>query len=146
MIGFFNPYQEFSADLELFFKSVVDRIVKEYGLSNKYVNIIFLTDEELFEMNMSYLNHDYYTDIITFNYAETPKDLEAELYISLDRVIENASINGVIFEEELLRVIVHGMLHLAGFEDSSEVKKADMRIRENSFMNGLSFHVKPSSY
>ena len=145
VISFFNTYAGFSPDIEASHRVAIESVIKAYDLKNEYVNIIFMTDDELLEMNMTYLNHDYYTDIITFNYAEESKLLEAELYISIDRVTENANTNGVHLEEELLRVIIHGMLHLAGFDDSSDEQRAEMRSLENKFMNRLSFHVKPTS-
>ena len=88
-----------------------------------------MTDEELLDMNKTYLNHDYYTDIITFPHQYEP--IFAELYISVDRVKENAKSEKIPFQDELHRVIVHGLLHLCGYDDHSDVHIEKMRAREN---------------
>jgi len=143
MIDFFSKVPEFNFQSEDVAISNLEKISDDYGFIIDYINIIFMGDEELLEMNKQFLNHDYYTDIITFNYSEEPKELEAELYISIDRVNENAVDNGVSFMEELLRVITHGMLHLVGFGDSTVLEKEEMREKENYYLKNFSFHVKP---
>ncbi len=95
------------------------------------LNFIFCTDAYLLELNRKYLNHDYYTDIITFPYRQYPQPLEADIYISIDRVNENALQRGISFQDELLRVIIHGVLHLLGFDDHTPVEKARMREMED---------------
>ena len=94
---------------------------------------IFCTDEELLNINRQYLNHDDFTDIITFPYKYDP--IEAEIYISVDRVKENAESFHVPFEEELSRVLVHGILHMCGYNDQSELDKVKMRELEDKFIN-----------
>src|SRR3984957_8489623 len=110
MISFFNTYPEFTEEVETCAISSLSKIIEEYVLEPGYINIVFLSDDELLEMNRQYLNHDYYTDIITFNYSDTPKGIEAELYISFDRVKENAIANKVSMNNEMKRVIIHGAL------------------------------------
>lgn len=95
------------------------------------VGIVLLGDEELLEMNIQHLNHDYYTDILTFDYSENDNLLEAELYISIDRVIENAALNTVTTEQEFLRVVSHGFLHLLGMDDHTPEEKQTMREKED---------------
>ena len=95
------------------------------------INIIFCSDPYLLKINLQYLGHDYYTDIITFDYSEKPV-VSGDLFISIDCVRDNASFYGVPFEEELHRVIVHGLLHLIGYDDHSEEDIAVMRSKENS--------------
>ena len=108
-----------------------------YGYNINYCNVIFLSDNELLEINKSFLGHDYFTDIITFNYGER-KDIEAELYISLERVMENAENLHVKLEDELYRVIIHGMLHLCGFKDDTNELKNEMRKIEDKFLELVS--------
>ena len=93
--------------------------------------IIFCTDEYLLDINRRFLQHDYYTDIITFNLSGNPKTIEGEIYISVDRINENASSNGVSKKEELHRVIFHGVLHLCGYKDKLQEEKAKMTSAEN---------------
>jgi probable rRNA maturation factor len=142
MISFFNPYSEFSPEVEATVISAANEIISEYHLELGYINVVFLSDDELLKMNVEYLGHDYYTDIITFNYAENPKRIEAELYISIDRVKENAETNHVSFNEEMIRVIIHGTLHLAGFDDQTDAEKTEMRRLEDQYIKSASFHVK----
>ena len=143
MISFFNPYSEFNQEEEAVVISAVGEIISDYHLKEEgYINVIFLSDDELLKMNLQYLGHDYYTDIITFNYSEDIKGLEAELYISIDRVKENADTNKVSFNEEMIRVIIHGALHLAGFDDQTDGEKAEMRRLEDQYIESASFHVK----
>lgn len=101
------------------------------------LNIIFCTDEELLEINQNFLKHDFYTDIITFPIEEDENQLEAELYISLDRVKDNSSNLNVNFELELYRVIIHGVLHLCGYKDSSSREKEIMRVQETFHLSKL---------
>ena len=97
------------------------------------VNIIFCSDNYILDVNMKYLQHDYFTDIITFDYCE--KDvLSGDLFISIDSVRENAQFYGTEFADELNRVMVHGLLHLIGYDDHSEADSAVMRQKENYYL------------
>ena len=99
------------------------------------LNIIFCSDEHLLGINRDYLQHDYYTDIITFDLSPSSKaPLEAELYISIDRVKENASILGQPFYRELHRVIFHGLLHLLGYKDKLTKDQTLMREMEDRLL------------
>jgi rRNA maturation RNase YbeY len=89
----------------------------------------FVSDNVLLEVNRAHLNHDYYTDIITFDYS-TKRKLEGEIYISIDRVKEN----GERFNEELIRVMSHGVLHMLGFKDKSSTERETMREKENEWI------------
>ena len=97
------------------------------------VAIIFCSDNYILDVNIKYLGHDYYTDIITFDYCEGDR-LSGDLFISIDSVRENASFYGVDFPTELNRVIVHGLLHLIGYDDHSEEDIAMMRSKENYYL------------
>ena len=97
------------------------------------INIIFCSDNYILDVNMKYLQHDYFTDIITFDYCEG-KVLSGDLFISVDSVRENSIEFGTDFEEELHRVIVHGVLHLIGYDDHTEEDKTVMRQKENYYL------------
>jgi len=88
-------------------------------------------------MNNSNLAHDEYTDILTFSLSEKDQPLEADIFISVDRVKDNAKSHGESFEDELHRVIVHGMLHLLGYNDKTEDEKIQMRQKESSYLSLL---------
>ncbi len=97
------------------------------------INIIFCSDNYLLDVNMKFLQHDYYTDIITFDYCE--KDiLSGDLFISIDSVRANGDFFGTTFENELNRVIVHGILHLIGYDDHTEEEQKIMRSKENYYL------------
>ena len=97
------------------------------------VNIIFCSDNYILDVNIRYLGHDYFTDIITFDYCE--KDvLSGDLFISIDSVRENALYYGVPFEDELDRVMVHGLLHLIGYDDHTPEQQAEMRAKEDYYL------------
>ena len=107
-------------------------IQKKYSL--QYLNIILCNDDYLIEINKKYLKHNFYTDIITFNLSEKPKNIEGELYISLDMIIENASKYNTIQKEELWRIIFHGVLHLLGNNDKLTTEKEKMTKLENTWL------------
>ena len=98
------------------------------------VSIIFCSDNYILDINIKYLNHDYFTDIITFDYCEDDI-ISGDLFISVDSVRENAAFYGTEFEDELNRVIVHGVLHLIGYDDHSEEDIAQMRAKENYYLS-----------
>ena len=97
------------------------------------INVIFCSDNYILDVNRKYLQHDYFTDIITFDYCEG-KVLSGDLFISVDSVRENSIEFGTDFEEELHRVIVHGVLHLIGYDDHTEEDKKLMRQKENYYL------------
>lgn len=98
------------------------------------VNIIFCSDNYILDVNMKYLQHDYFTDIITFDYCEGDV-LSGDLFISIDSVRENSIFYGVSFEDELNRVIVHGLLHLIGYDDHSDEQIKEMRFKEDYYLS-----------
>ena len=98
------------------------------------VAVIFCSDKYILDINIKYLQHDYYTDIITFDYCEGDR-LSGDLFISIDSVRENASFYGVEFADELNRVIVHGLLHLIGYDDHTPEDVAEMRVKENYYLS-----------
>lgn len=100
------------------------------------VNIILTNDVRILEINKKYLNHDYFTDIITFNYNEEGK-VSGDIFISLDTVKSNALSYQVLFDHELRRVMVHGVLHLLGFDDKSNSQQEIMRAEEDKWLSVL---------
>ena len=113
-----------------------------HGLSLGDLSIVSFSDEGLLEYNRKYLDHDTYTDIITFDHSEG-NTLAGDLLISFERVLENAENQGVVFQEELRRVMVHGVLHLAGFKDKTEADAQAMRAAEDHAL--AMFHVEHRS-
>lgn len=112
----------------------IEKSIVVLGLEPSEISIIFCDDEHLKTINTQYLGHDYYTDIITFDYSSN-NQVSGDLFISTDRVIENADENNVAFIDELYRVIIHGVLHLCGFNDKTDEEKVEIRKKENHFLN-----------
>ena len=108
----------------------VRRVAADYGKRVGEVAYIFCDDEKILEVNRQYLNHDYYTDIITFDYCEDDT-ISGDLFISLDTVRSNAEAQGTPYDEELHRVIIHGILHLCGINDKGPGERAIMEAAEN---------------
>lgn len=115
----------------------IKSVVKKEGAFLNSLNYIFCSDEYLREINIQHLNHKTYTDIITFNYSPSKKELEGEVYISIDRVRENTEIFKTDFKTELHRVIIHGVLHMIGFNDKTKTEKSKMREKEDSCLSLL---------
>jgi probable rRNA maturation factor len=126
------PKIKFSTTL---LKQWLIRVSEQYNAPLKSLSIILCADEYLSKLNVEFLNHDTLTDIITFPYHEEGKPIEGELYISLERVRENAENLNLSIEQELDRVIVHGLLHLIGFEDHTPKEKEAMRREEDKCLS-----------
>lgn len=105
-------------------------VAADYGFTVGNINYIFCSDERELAVNREFLGHDYYTDVITFDYS-TPSTLNGDIFISLDTVRSNAETVGVPFEQELLRILIHGVLHLTGQGDKTPETKAQMTEKEN---------------
>lgn len=112
-------------------KNWIEGVIKDHKKIVGDVNYIFCSDQYLHEINVSYLSHDTYTDIITFNQSTDELVIEADIYISVDRVGENAATLNTGFAQEIKRVMIHGILHLLGFEDHTEKDKKTMRQKED---------------
>nr|WP_299170989.1 rRNA maturation RNase YbeY [uncultured Allomuricauda sp.] len=118
----------------------ITRIIESEGRETGKVDYIFCSDDYLLEMNQRYLNHDTFTDIITFDYSEE-KLISGDIFISIDRVKDNAVSFNVDCQEELLRVMSHGVLHLIGYKDKGEDEVKLMREKEDEKIK--LFHVEP---
>ncbi len=121
---------------ETLISSWVKKSVKTLEHNSGEICIVFCNDEYLNKINVKHLKHDYYTDIITFDYSKDNK-ISGDLFISIDRVKENAKTNNVEFINELCRVIIHGVLHLCGFNDKTTEEKKEIRQKENFFLSLL---------
>lgn len=117
-------------------KFVAESEVRKLG----NINIIFCSDNYILDVNIKYLGHDYYTDIITFDYCEK-NILSGDLFISIDTVKDNAQFYGTEFKDELNRVIVHGLLHLIGYDDHTPEEQKVMREKENYYLE-LRNHIE----
>jgi probable rRNA maturation factor len=111
----------------------ISACIKAEGFSIGTIRFIFCSDEFLLDINREFLKHDYLTDVITFS-SSSSSLLNGEIYVSFDRVKENAGTYQVPFEEELNRVLIHGVLHLMDFDDSSKRQKLIMTAKENLFL------------
>ena len=115
-------------------KPFIKTLVLSEGFVSGDIAVVFCSDEYLLKVNQDFLNHDYYTDIITFDYCENGI-INGDLLISLDRVLDNCSKESTSFQEELHRVIFHGILHLCGFKDKSKKDIEVMRFKESYYLN-----------
>lgn len=116
-------------------KKFIEGVFRQEGRKLGSLNFVFCSDEELLGINKSYLKHDYYTDIITFELSEKGKPVEGEIYISIDRVMDNANSLGESMKTEFHRVIFHGVLHLCGYSDKSKTEAVKMKAAENKYLN-----------
>jgi probable rRNA maturation factor len=116
----------------------VERLILKEGKELGIINVICVSDDYLLDMNIKHLNHDYFTDIITFDYTN---DLivSGDLYVSVDRVVDNAVLNTVSLNNEFLRVCIHGVLHLCGYDDKSDSEIVVMREKEDFYLSLYGF-------
>ena len=114
------------------------QVASRYDQEIAYINYIFCSDNYLLQVNQEYLDHDYYTDIITFDQRDNPDEpIEADIFISIDRVNDNATKEQAHLEEEVHRVMIHGLLHLIGFDDKTTDQKEEMRKTEDACLSLL---------
>ena len=114
----------------------ISSVISSEGFKEGTINYIFCDDNYLHKLNVEFLNHDTLTDIISFDYS-VGKELHGDIFISIDRVKENAQDFNVDFKDELNRVIVHGVLHYCGYRDKSDVESEEMRAKENHYLSQL---------
>lgn len=132
---FFENIQETPLNTNL--KLWLEHIILSEGKKMGDINYIFCDDEYLLKINQDYLQHDYYTDIITFDYVKGKK-ISGDIFVSVTRVSENAPLLSKSFEEELHRVMAHGVLHLCGYKDKTETEIKEMRSKEDFYLNAIS--------
>ena len=134
-IHFFSENISFSLDKEEQTVSWIENILDQEKQVSKSINYIFCSDDYLLKINKDYLDHDTLTDIITFDNSEEEGKIEADIFISIDRVQENALSLDKKFDEELHRVIMHGLLHLVGYNDKTDEEKSEMRKKEDACLS-----------
>ncbi|MCP1384287.1 rRNA maturation RNase YbeY [Runella salmonicolor] len=134
MIQFFIEDVDFKVPQSRKTKSWLQSIIKAEGFSLNQLNYIFCSDEYLLNVNRQYLDHDFYTDIITFDNSEEEAVVEGDIFISIDRVKDNAQELNKPFEEELRRVLAHGILHLVGYDDKEDEQEHEMRAKEDFYL------------
>ncbi|MBU1823207.1 MAG: rRNA maturation RNase YbeY [Bacteroidetes bacterium] len=139
MIQFFAEDVEYDLPNPTKAKRWLKFVIESEGFTLNQLNYIFCSDEYLLNMNREHLQHDFYTDIITFDTSDEDKQVEGEIYISTDRVKENADNLSIEFDEELRRVIVHGVLHLVGYTDENEASKAKMSQKEDFYLKNYKY-------
>ena len=136
-IHYFYEDVYFQINNEKLLTEWVQRVIQEYSFELLEINYIFCSDDYLLEINKQHLNHDYYTDIITFDNSEEARQIEADIFISIDRVRENAEAQTLGMESELYRVMIHGILHLIGFGDKTPDDQKVMREKEDACLSLL---------
>jgi rRNA maturation RNase YbeY len=129
----FNYETDFTLDHEEILSDWISKTITEENCKEGEINYIFCSDEYLHKLNLDFLNHDTLTDIISFDYA-VGKELHGDIYISVDRVRENSGEFNVTFEDELARVMIHGVLHYCGYKDKSEADEKLMRSKEDYYL------------
>ncbi len=129
MIGFYNEDVAFNLKGKTILRQWIKRVVESYGFKAGSLSYVFCSDDKILEVNRQFLQHDYYTDIITFDYGEGGK-VCGDMYISVDTVRTNAEQYAPSFEREMRRVIIHGVLHLCGLKDKAPEDEKKMRAAE----------------
>jgi probable rRNA maturation factor len=132
---FFEDVDQISFKKNLI-KKWIHQVIKTEGSTFGFINIIFCSDNYLLELNKNYLNHDYYTDIITFDNTDN-QVLNTDLFISVERVLDNSKKLSIEFKKELFRVIIHGILHVLGYKDKTKLQQNIMRKKEDFYLELL---------
>lgn len=135
----FNYETEFTLENEQAFEDWLSRVIVSENKKEGEINYIFCDDEYLHKINLEYLNHDTLTDIISFDYS-MGNELNGDIFVSIERVKDNAADFNVLFDDELKRVVVHGVLHYCGYKDKSDADEALMRSKEDEKI--AMFHVE----
>ena len=129
---------------KIFFHRLVSLLKKEYHFNIELLLINFVSSEYLLSINKKFLGHNYPTDIITFNYSKKKLLFDAELYISLQDAEKNAKTYAVSLEQELMRLVIHGILHLLGYDDKIPLKKSVTKTMEDKLVNEYIFLIRQS--
>ncbi len=135
MIRFFTEGIEFTLSNKALRKNWIKSIIQQEHYKSGDINYIFCSDEYLLEINRNFLNHNTYTDIITFDQSESELEIAGDIYISIDRIRSNSEKLNTSFNDELDRVMIHGILHLCGFGDKSPEEKKIMRKKEDACLS-----------
>lgn len=133
-INFFTEDINFTLRQKIKLRNWIKSTIEHNQYKLEVINYIFTSDNYLLTINKEYLDHDTFTDVITFNQSTNPKLLEADIYISIERIKKNAKKFNLPISDELHRVMIHGVLHLLGFTDKEDSEKAVMRKKENHYL------------
>ncbi len=133
-IQFFPENIDFTIKQKKKLRGWVKKTIEHHHKKINTINYIFTSDATLLSINKEFLTHNTYTDIITFDQSSDPNQIEADIYISVERVKENAKKLAISFEDELHRVMIHGILHLLGYSDKEKCQKEEMRKKENHYL------------
>ncbi len=142
-INFFTEDISFILKHKTALRAWIHQVIKDAGQRITSLNYIYCSDKYLLQVNKDYLNHDYYTDIITFdNRDDTSSPIDADIFISIDRVVDNAQSLETSIDRELYRVMIHGVLHLLGSQDQTDEQKKEMRKSEEASLSLLNISNK----
>jgi rRNA maturation RNase YbeY len=139
MIQFFSEEVSFTLDREQEIIDWINLVIKEEKLKPGFINFIFCNDNYLLELNQRFLGRDTLTDVIAFDYSESDEEVSGDVFISVERTSENAQKFGQLPEKEVLRVIIHGTLHLCGYDDHEANDKLLMTAKEDKYLSLLPF-------
>ena len=134
MIRFFNEDNPYKLPRKQATRQWLKQQAEREGYAVGDLNYIFCSDEYVLQVNRDYLEHDYYTDIITFDQSEEEGKIEGDIFVSVDRVTDNATQLGIPAEQEMRRVLAHGLLHLCGYGDKTDEEEAQMRAKEEEWL------------
>lgn len=133
-ISFNTGDRPFAFQQKMLLKTFIESIFKKEKKQLAGLRYVFCSDDMLLDINRNFLQHDYFTDIITFGLSEKGRPIEGEIYISIDRVKDNAQMLGQTYKEEMLRVLFHGALHLCGYKDKTKSEIITMRAKEDQYL------------
>ena len=139
MVKYLTVYSQNSSINKRAVHSLITSLKEEYQFEITSLSISFIKSSELLKINREYLGHDYETDIITFNYSKKKKIIDGEILISFEEAKQNAKKYNVSFEKELMRLVIHGVLHLLRFDDKNAISKKIMKKEENKLINRFNF-------
>lgn len=134
-INFFTEDTSYDLKGKIAIRKWITETITNEGYSLNELNFIFCSDEYLLRVNQDFLQHDYYTDVITFDNSEELKMILGDIFISIDRVKDNAKQNKVSTHDELCRIMIHGTLHLLGYRDKTKKAKLEMTAKEDFYLN-----------
>ena len=137
MIRFFNEDVSYKLTQKQAIRQWLKQQAEAEGYSVGDLNYIFCSDDHVLQVNRDYLQHDFYTDIITFDQSEEGEKIEGDIFISVDRVVDNANQLAVTAEQEMRRVLAHGLLHLCGYGDKTDEEATQMRAKEDEWLSRL---------
>ena len=126
-------HTDFSLKTKEAYKNLISNVIKAEGFLISEVCVVFFNDSQLHKLNLQYLKHDSFTDVVTFDYSDN-QQVAGDICVSVERVSQNAKSFGVSFSQELARVITHGVLHLCGYKDKTLIQKNEIRIKKDLYL------------